>query len=238
MKKKYFVISDIHGFYNEMIRDLSNEGYNSENEAHHLIVIGDMFDRGNKSKEVLEYLYPLNKAKKATIIIGNHEIFLIELLDGEYLKAYFNVNHNGTDKTIASLTGKKVGKLRSLKYLKDNIILKYPYLKDWLKSLPLFYELGDYIFVHGGIDNKYGNWRNNSMQDFTWSREIELDPIAGKIVVSGHHRVAYIRYPGANYTNLFKTNPEAFQILEKKGKILIDGFVEVSKKINVLILEI
>jgi len=237
MKKKYFVLSDIHGHFTEMLFALSEKDYDSENQHHHLIVIGDMFDRGEQSKEVLEYLYNLHKEMKATIIIGNHDNFLIELLNGEYSKAYFNMKHNGLSKTIESLTNKKTGKLRNLKYLKEDILNKYPYLHDWLKSLPLFYELGDYIFAHGGIDNKHGDWRNNTRRSFIWSREVELERIEGKTVVSGHHRVPCIRYPGEDYKKLFKNNPEAFDILELEGKILIDGYVEVSKRINVLVFE-
>jgi serine/threonine protein phosphatase 1 len=56
---KYFIISDIHGHYNEMITALNNAGFN-HNSNHILIVLGDMFDRGNQSKEVLEYLHELS----------------------------------------------------------------------------------------------------------------------------------------------------------------------------------
>jgi len=238
MKIKYFVISDIHGHFDEMLFALNEKGYDPENENYHLIVIGDMFDRGDQSIDVLEYLYDLHQAKKATIILGNHDNFLIELLNGEYSKAYFNLKHNGLAKTIESLTNKKTGKMRSLKYLKQDILDKYPYLHNWLLSLPLFYELGDFIFAHGGIDNKNGDWRNNSRRDFIWSKEIELDRIEGKTVVCGHHRVPCIRFPKEDYKKLFKKHPEAFDILRLDGKILIDGYVEVSKRINVLILEL
>ena len=60
MNKIYYVISDIHGYFDEMISALAKSGYDSNNSEHHLIVIGDMFDRGTQSKQVLEYLYNLN----------------------------------------------------------------------------------------------------------------------------------------------------------------------------------
>ncbi|MCK5761839.1 MAG: fructose-bisphosphatase class III [Candidatus Izimaplasma sp.] len=238
MSKKYFIISDIHGYYNEMITALTKSGYDSDDLKHHLIVIGDLFDRGTQSKEVFQYLYQLNKSKKATVILGNHDNFLIELLDGQYLKAIFNIRYNGTGKTISSLLGKKYKNFTELEGIRDEIIEKYPYLNKWLKSLPYYLEIGDYIFVHGGIDGQNENWMNGEARDFIWSRQYNLEPVEGKTMVVGHTRIATIRYPGINYKSLFLEKPEAFNILFEEQKIFIDAFVEISKLINVLVLEI
>ncbi len=237
MIKKYFVISDIHGYYNEMITALNKNGYDSKNEKHHLIVIGDMFDRGAQSKEVLEYLYKLNKEQKASVILGNHDNFLIELLDGEYFKAIFNIRHNGTGKTITSLLGIENTRVSELEDVRKQIISKYPYLYNWLKSLPLYLEISDYIFVHGGIDGSNSDWKQKPAKEFFWSRQKSLEPVKGKTMVVGHSRVATIRYPKANYKSLFISNPEAFNILYDNDKIFIDAFVEISKTINVLVIE-
>ncbi|MEC9485728.1 MAG: fructose-bisphosphatase class III [Candidatus Izemoplasma sp.] len=233
---KYFVISDIHGFYDAMIASLNNEGYEAHEKNHHLYVLGDMFDRGDQSKEVLEYLYNAHKKGMADILLGNHDVFLIEFLEGDYQRAWFNINHNGTDKTLFSLSG-LVPKKHNLEKIQDVIHKRYPYLLSWLKSLPLYFELGEYIFVHGGIDPSKGDWKEMSQDDYVWTREITCDPIPNRTVVAGHHRVATIREPGANYRQLFKTNPSAFDILYRSGKILIDRFVEISNELNVLVIE-
>ena len=107
-KEKYFIISDIHGHYDEMIMALYNYKQDSDNPTHNLIVIGDLFDRGTKSKEVLEYLHPLCIQKKATVILGNHDNFLIEFFDKKYLSVYFNIKHNGTSKTLESFIGREI----------------------------------------------------------------------------------------------------------------------------------
>ncbi len=238
MVMKYFIISDIHGHYNEMMAALKKSKYDSNDNQHHLIVIGDMFDRGEQSKEVLEYLYNLSEEGKASIILGNHETFLIELLDGNFLSAYFNIKHNGTLKTLVSLLDEDLKPNVELYRVKKNIENKYPYLKSWLKSLPLYLEIGNYIFVHGGIDGDNDEWKKGLPNDFIWSRQNNLSPIANKTIVVGHTRIATIRYPGMNYKELFISKPEAFDILYDEGKIFIDAFAEISKKINVLILEI
>ena len=238
MSKKYFVISDIHGHFDEMIVALKEAQYDSKNMLHHLIVIGDMFDRGTQSKEVLEYLYSLNIKGLATVILGNHDNFLIELFDRKYQNALFNIRHNGTYMTLISLLGKNFESEFKIDEIRSKLIEKYSYLEDWLKSLPTYLELGDYIFVHGGINGKNDNWRKSMIHDFIWSRQINLEPVKGKIMVVGHHRTATIRYPGVNYKSLFIQKPEAFKILYRKNKIFLDSFVEISKFINVLVLQI
>lgn len=235
---KYFVISDIHGYYDVMRSSLQKHQYDSTNQSHHLIVIGDMFDRGHQSHLVLQYLYDLHQQEKATIILGNHDTFLRDFLQREHQKAYFNTIYNGFGETLYALSGIQV-EYERFEEICDKIHERYPYLLSWLESLPLYYELGDYIFVHGGIDGGVLDWKSMlTEKDFVWSREINLPPVPGKTVVVGHHRIATIREKTEDYEMLYLYHPEAFDILYKEGKILIDRFVEVSQELNVLILEL
>lgn len=235
---KYFVISDIHAYYNAMITALNNAGYNKENPNHHLLVLGDLFDRGNQAVEVLEYLYPLTMEEKATVILGNHDSFLLDFLGGDYQKAGFNIRYNGFGKTLRQLSGKTPNdsNYEKIHNIIDN---RFPDLHNWLNQFPYYLEIGDYVFVHGGIDGSKLDWRTmSSRHDFIWSREINLPNIPEKTVVAGHHRVATIRINTSNYELLFLHSPEYFDILREEGKILIDRFVEVSEEINVLVLDI
>lgn len=238
MKKKYFIISDIHGHYDEMINDVLLCGFDKSNNYHHLLVLGDMFDRGYQSKEVLEYLYSLIKEDKASLILGNHDKFLLDFLEGDYSRLMFNMIHNGFLKTLESLVERELSLNENWDDINFEIKEKYIYLYHLLRNLPLYIEISNYIFVHGGIKYNDGNWKNNNTRDFTWSRESMLDSIPNKIVVAGHQRVATIRFPGVDYEKLYEENPNAFRILRQDGKILIDSYVEISKQINVLILEL
>lgn len=58
---KYFAVSDIHGYYDELIEVLKNVGYNSEDDNCKLIVCGDMFDRGKNSLHVYKLLRRLHE---------------------------------------------------------------------------------------------------------------------------------------------------------------------------------
>lgn len=235
---KYFVISDIHSYYDEMIQSLQKSGFNSNNQNHHLLVLGDLFDRGPKSNEVLLYLHTLHMSGKCTIVLGNHDIFLLELLKGNYAKTMFNVLHNGHGYTLEQLSGTRPNE-DNLDDIRIKIIKEYPYLNDWISSFPLYLELEEYVFVHGGIDGSNKKWKTETtIRDFVWGKEFDLLRIPDKIVVCGHTRVATIKKKTKNYKLLYKNHPEYFKILNLEGKIMIDCFVEISHELNVLVLEL
>ncbi|WP_216823471.1 metallophosphoesterase [Niastella vici] len=62
-----FVIGDIHGCYDELIELTEKVGL-TDNDM--LISLGDIVDRGNKSKEVYDYF--LNRPN-SKVLMGNHE---------------------------------------------------------------------------------------------------------------------------------------------------------------------
>ena len=97
---KYFVISDIHSFYDEMIDALNEAGFDKDNENHTLIVCGDIFDRGRQPLEVYEYLKSL---PRKILIRGNHEYLLKELYERKI--PYTHDVSNGTFDTLAYIVG-------------------------------------------------------------------------------------------------------------------------------------
>jgi serine/threonine protein phosphatase 1 len=233
---KYFVISDIHSHYEAMISSLENAGYNQHNRDHHLIVLGDLFDRGDNAVKVYKFLHTLTDTNKATMIIGNHDLFLLDFLNKRFEKVYFNMKHNGFDKTLKQFSGLNIIDY-DFEEIYQVIMRKYPELRDWLNGFLPFLELGKYIFVHGGIDGAKQNWKKTPLYELVWNREINLQPLKDKIVVAGHHRTATIRNDRKDFKKLYKDHPDKFDILYKEGKILIDRFVEISKSLNVLILD-
>ena len=55
-KAKFFVFGDIHSFYKEFKEELDKTDYDPENPNHCLISLGDNFDRGPQSQEMLDFL--------------------------------------------------------------------------------------------------------------------------------------------------------------------------------------
>ena len=46
---KYYVTADVHGFYTELHRALDRAGYFADPEPHKLLILGDLFDRGQEA---------------------------------------------------------------------------------------------------------------------------------------------------------------------------------------------
>lgn len=181
MKKTIFAVSDIHGHYQLTISALKEAGYDSENDNHLLIVCGDITDRGQESLAVYEWLSKLTEEKKAIVLRGNHDYFLMDFLKGS--NNPFNFIHNGLNTTLDDLLhstndfGTYVvthsepsenGQYEVTIGLYDDwanqtreqILDEYPDLLDWLSQFPHYYETKNYIFTHGSIDTKVEDWHN------------------------------------------------------------------------------
>lgn len=61
MNKKYFVVTDVHGFYDEMTSALNEKGFDINNPEHIIISCGDLLDRGPKPKECIDFMMNLYK---------------------------------------------------------------------------------------------------------------------------------------------------------------------------------
>lgn len=83
--KKYFVVADIHGFYDELITALDAAGYDRENPNHYFVSCGDVLDRGPRARSVLKFLLDLPKDRRI-FIRGNHE----DLMDDIFKKNRFD----------------------------------------------------------------------------------------------------------------------------------------------------
>ena len=100
--KRYFITSDIHSFYTPLMKELTKKGFDELNPEHVLVVCGDVFDRGNETLEVYNFLRSLPK-ERLILIRGNHELLYKELLN-----KYFPESHdysNGTVKTFCQIAG-------------------------------------------------------------------------------------------------------------------------------------
>lgn len=258
VKYKYFVISDIHGFYKETIKALKEKGYDSNNENHMLLVLGDIFDRGNEALEIYNWLKDLTDRNKAIVLKGNHDDFLIKFLtDYNTMENQFNFYNNGLESTIKSFLKQdknireyykikekqniKINKFMAFKawnsYAKDIINKKYPYLLLWMNSFPYYYETKNYIFTHASLDTECKDFRNptKNFDDLLWDNgtffKQDLKNI-NKTVVVGHFSTSETR----KMYDLENKNSHDILIREDKKIIMIDGIVANTKKVNVLVL--
>ena len=139
------VISDIHGQYHiyiDLLREtgIIDEKLNWNFGKGHLVVLGDMFDRGNMVTEVLWHLFGLEiQAEKAGgkvhVLLGNHEFMVLS-------NDLCNINE-------------KYGKVEEIsKTGYSDLYSDKSVLGKWLRSKPVVITIDDIIFVHGGISTE------------------------------------------------------------------------------------
>ncbi len=132
--ENYLIIGDVHGCFDEM-KELIEKPLGKEiDEKTAIIFIGDLFDKGEKIKEVWEFFKSKNNVFS---IKGNHEEKLIRYLRGN------NINiSGGLDKTIDQLN-------------LDNINTSYAKeLLNELESFPMIIKINNNYLVHAGIHPK------------------------------------------------------------------------------------
>lgn len=255
MKKKLFVVSDIHGDYTALAKSLMEAGYNENDENNVLIVCGDMFDRGSESLEVYKQLKRLSDDGKALIIRGNHETMFIDYLKGKSITS-FNYIYNGENETFAdflhqtapfetwwALNGneKYPSNIEFAEWLKEavnEINTEYPELLSWLENLPYWAETKNYIFTHGAIDTTVPDWHIADWERLIWddgSFWTKAINNTDKTVVVGHYHTDGIRkmYEGLEIDESLPAN----QILYGKQKIYIDTCTVLTHRVNVLVIE-
>lgn len=76
---KYFVISDLHGYYTLFKESLDKSGYSVDDPNHALVVLGDIFDRGEECREIYNFLKDIPQ-ERVVLVRGNHDYLLFQLL--------------------------------------------------------------------------------------------------------------------------------------------------------------
>ena len=150
-----------------------------------MIFIGDYIDRGEDSKGVIEPIIKLKTNYNIVTLKGNHEqMFLDFYEDNKTPKAGLSI-FNGAGATLASYADGFGNYRIPEKHL------------EFLKSLDLFYETEDYLFVHAGLpDININELRNDKYfyeEDLLWIREpfFRSEFNWDKLVIHGHTPVKF-----------------------------------------------
>ena len=78
---RYYVVSDVHGYFSLMKQALQEKGFFDDKEPHKLILCGDMLDRGEEALEMQEFMLDLLHKDELIFVRGNHEDLMIEMLN-------------------------------------------------------------------------------------------------------------------------------------------------------------
>jgi serine/threonine protein phosphatase 1 len=166
-----FVIPDIHGCA-ETFRSLLYEVIRLK-PGDALYILGDMIDRGPGSKAVIdEIIRLLERGFDITTLRGNHEEMLLNSCRDR--DSFYLWLTNGGHATLASFA------------IEDTCDLPDLY-RDFLASLPLFWQLDDFVLVHACLNFLVDDpFSDNAVM--LWSRHCKVDrqKIGGRRLVCGH----------------------------------------------------
>ena len=146
-KHKYFIVSDIHGNYDELLSSLEEKKFDPKNPKHILISLGDAIDRGPKNKEVITFL---NNLSHKILIRGNHEDLFQDLINRNGIPLPNDIS-NKTIETFLELHNLEI---KDLDLIIEGKMTLPKINEEWIKynkSCIDYYETNQYIFVHGWI---------------------------------------------------------------------------------------
>ena len=143
--EKLFVTSDIEGTFNGFIKMLKyggviDEKFNWTFDKGHLVVCGDLFDRGDEVTACLWLLYKLEEEAKAKggyvhVVMGNHEIMNLSedlrYVHPKYLQAATLMQKNYMDLYAANTE-----------------------LGRWLRTKNIMERIGNCLFLHAGVSQQ------------------------------------------------------------------------------------
>lgn len=202
MRNSVWVVSDLHGHHDQMMRLVERchkKGLNISQDT--VIFLGDVVDGGGQTKQVIEQLIKWQKHNKNIIVLfGNHEDLLLDALvyNGKTYGSFDLWYQQGGKKTYESYLPSGLTQYeKAISQIKDHIPLKH---LDWLNNLPLYYETDKYFFVHAGvlpnmslkrhkeILKKRGSEAEDLKQQMVWIRDqfINSDYKWEKKIIFGH----------------------------------------------------
>ena len=95
-KRRIIAIGDMHGCLftlNKLIDQIEPEA------GEQLVFLGDMIDRGERSKEVIDYLIRLSSKYSCHFLMGNHELMFLDYLENRNSENWLG---NGGQATLKS----------------------------------------------------------------------------------------------------------------------------------------
>lgn len=246
---QYFITSDVHGFFNELMVALNSKEFDVNNSDHKLIVLGDLFDRGPDNRKVYEFVKSLGD--RFIYVRRNHEDLLgecvREIVSGREVSEHHW--HNRTVDTIAEFTQMNTNMFRGFVRWENVNQTTWEVMKpilDWIdeKSVDC-YELDDNVFVHGWIPSTFKkNWTKENWQRARWYNGMEMWKngycLEDKIIWCGHWccsygwskiRQKYKEFPQKNRKDWEKS----FQPFVDDGIIALDSGVTYSKFLNCVV---
>jgi hypothetical protein len=187
---RLIALADIEGNFDGLISFLRNNAVIDDNfdwnfGTGHLVINGDLVDRGAFPMAILWLIYKLEKQAEEAggrvhVVLGNHDLMNIQ--------GWFDYAHTDYQKAVRAVTGMfETGHAFRFLYSDRHEIGR------WLRSKPAVIKIGSLLFVHAGLSHELLPYRlgipeinrivrQNLDQDFYFSstRDPVIDVVMGK----------------------------------------------------------
>ena len=196
---RIYAIGDIHGRWDLLGRMLDTIARHDERrprqERSLILITGDVIDRGPQSRECLAAARLLCQSGAGRCLVGNHEAMLLDAIEGNFGAQRVWLRNGGLE-TLASFginqdriiaDPKEFGRRLAASIPEEDI--------EFLRSLPLSHQSGDYLFVHAGVRPGVKLHRQ-AAADMMWVRDEFLNDERwhGAMVVHGHSIVPNVEF--------------------------------------------
>ena len=187
-----YAVGDIHGrvdLLSKLVKKIAEDAA-TVTEKKKLIFLGDYVDRGEHSKEVIDFLlHKLPPDMEPVFLRGNHEDVMLRFLKGDYAIGADWLRFGGMA-TLASygVNPYVPGILENIRMVRNSLASQMPLAhKKFIATTEIFYVSGDFCFVHAGVRPGV-KLEKQKPEDLMWSRTLFIGSMNdhGKIIVHGH----------------------------------------------------
>ncbi len=188
--QRYYAIGDIHGrldLFEALIAAIEADDAKLGQADTHIILLGDLVDRGPQSAGVVRRAREWQKQRNVRILAGNHEDMFLESFEKPEILRHF-LKHGGRETILSYGISKQQFDAMTLEELFAALPRLVPQEeRDYINAFEEKIVAGDYLFVHAGIDPSI-SIAEQKRSDMLWIRDRFLNhqgPLE-KVVVHGH----------------------------------------------------
>ena len=188
--ERIYALGDVHGrldLFEAAIAAIEADDTASRPAQTTVILLGDLIDRGPDSAGVIAAARAWSERRPVRILLGNHEEMLLRALDSDEVMRHF-LRYGGRETVLSYLSEPDRYHRAELAEARALMVDAIPETDlDFIRSFDDSIRVGDYLFVHAGIDPDTP-LEGQSGGDLRWIREPFLSHAGsfGPVVVHGH----------------------------------------------------
>lgn len=188
-----YAIGDIHGrldLFDKLLGKITADASRRQGAgAMHLILLGDLVDRGPDSAGVIKRAIQLSRlVPNFVCLMGNHEEVFVDALSGHEAALRLFVRIGGREALMSYGIAEEVIDGEDQGALYTAMLTQIPEQhRDFLRDMSHVATVGDYVFVHAGIRPGVPMIEQRQ-EDLHWIRRefLEHEADHGFMVVHGH----------------------------------------------------